>query len=541
MIPFLPEMSAQTLPSARPGTPLLAPAGASSGLDFAGLLGAALPPLNGAAVVTLTPGSDLPDDAAPLSPEAPALITVPLLAERAAPTSLLPPPLLPTGRNLPLPGADLPEQVVVPQPRALAPRTLAPRTLEPRATALALHPRDPAAEGDPVPTLAEVPSPTTPLPPERDIAPRAALHTTLSLAAEPSADLPPALPYSETASGPEAVGAAPDAPADAPASDPERDPEQPVPALAITFALQVTEAPLPAPPAAAPSAAAPPDAVVASIKRPLAPRLAVSLPGQATIAPPANDAAAPPVDPAPAVAAAKQEPASPAALPASPGSAPAPAAAPLDVAPAAADPASPAAPPTTAPPPVPTALAALAPAQSPAATPVLERADLRAEAPSPQQQSTIDQFGDLREALRSARPAMMLQHAEFGAVSLRLEATGSEGWRAVLASRDPGFVPAIQAALAERAVMAAAASPDSGGFTGQNGASQNSTSEHRSGSSPNGGQGASQPYLGQSGSRDGEAAPDHRRPSTAAALAARAEAEEAGTGSPGQGSGGLFA
>jgi hypothetical protein len=143
---------------------------------------------------------------------------------------------------------------------------------------------------------------------------------------------------------------------------------------------------------------------------------------------------------------------------------------------------------------------------------------------------------------------MTLHHAEFGAVSLRLEATGSEGWRAVLASRDPGFVPAIHAALADRAVMAAAAaaSADSGGFTGQNGASQNSvaqnsTSEHRSGSTPNGGQGALQPYLGQSGSRDGEAAPDHRRPSTAAALAARAETEEAGSGSPGQGSDGLFA
>ncbi|MFM7349266.1 MAG: hypothetical protein ACKO01_07230 [Erythrobacter sp.] len=166
-------------------------------------------------------------------------------------------------------------------------------------------------------------------------------------------------------------------------------------------------------------------------------------------------------------------------------------------------------------------------------------------APGPQQQSTIDQVGDLREALRSARPAMMLNHAEFGAVSLRLEAGGGgEGWRAVLASRDPGFVPAIQHALAERAVAAPpATSPDSGALAGQGGAFHNGTGEHRSGSSLSGGQGTLQPYLGQSGPRDGEAAPDHRRPSTVAALAARVEVEESGSAAAGQASpsGGLFA
>ncbi len=545
MIPFLPEMPALTLPPAGPGTLSLAPAGAGegggSGLDFAGLLGAAfppvmpLPPVNGAAVVTLTPGSAVPDDAALPYTEAPPPATAPLLAERARPASLLSPPLLPSGRNLPLPGADLPEPIAVPPPPALA-----PRTLEPRASAPALRPRDPTAEGDPVSARAEV-APDTPAQmqpaPALALSSRAALRTTLSLAAEPSANLPPALPDAEAAPGPEAVSAAPDTPAHDPAPNPAPDPEQPDSALAIALAPQVQ----PASPAA-------PDTITASLKRPLAPRLAVALPAQATVVPPASDVA---------VAAAKQEPAS-AALSASPGSAPAPAAAgaaPVDVAAAAADPGSPAAAttpavaaPTTAPPAGTTAFAALAPAPAPAGTPAPERADLRTDAPSPQQQSTIDQVGDLREALRAARPAMTLHHAEFGAVSLRLEATGSEGWRAVLASRDPGFVPAIHAALADRAVMAAAAaaSPDSGGFMGQNGASQNSvaqnsTSEHRSGSTPNGGQGALQPYLGQSGSRDGEAAPDHRRPSTAAALAARAETEEAGSGSPGQGSDGLFA
>lgn len=152
--------------------------------------------------------------------------------------------------------------------------------------------------------------------------------------------------------------------------------------------------------------------------------------------------------------------------------------------------------------------------------------------------SGIDQAGSLREALREARPAMMLNHAEFGAVSLRLEAGGSEGWRAVLASRDPGFVPAIQAALAERAVAAAAAgaSADTASHGGQN-----TGHDHRSGSSPSGGQGSSQPYLGQSGSRDGQPAPDQRRPSTAAALAARAEAEEGATRQAAAHPGGLFA
>lgn len=150
--------------------------------------------------------------------------------------------------------------------------------------------------------------------------------------------------------------------------------------------------------------------------------------------------------------------------------------------------------------------------------------------------SGIDQAGSLREALREARPAMMLNHAEFGAVSLRLEAGGSEGWRAVLASRDPGFVPAIQAALAERAVAAAGASADTASHGGQT-----TGNDHRSGSSPSGGQGSSQPYLGQSGSRDGQPAPDQRRPSTAAALAARAEAEESTTRQAAAHPGGLFA
>lgn len=183
------------------------------------------------------------------------------------------------------------------------------------------------------------------------------------------------------------------------------------------------------------------------------------------------------------------------------------------------------------------AIAAPTPAASP---PPAERASEQRGLGS-QIESAIAQVGTLREALRSASPAMTVQHAEFGAVSVRLEQAAPDQWRAVLASRDPGFVPAIQAALETRAV--AATGEPSGNLTHHHGASQNGAGDHRYGASPNGGQGSSQPYLGQSGSRDGEAAPDHRRPTTAAALAGRsAEAEEASAaGSANRTQGGLFA
>ena len=189
-------------------------------------------------------------------------------------------------------------------------------------------------------------------------------------------------------------------------------------------------------------------------------------------------------------------------------------------------------------------LAAPVPAVASGATaPLAERpAEPRAPAvaaAAPKVESAIAQVGDIREALRAARPAMTLPHAEFGMVSLRLEPAAPDQWRAVLASRDPGFVPAVQAALETRAIAAAAEA--SSNFAGQNGTGQNGTSDHRYGASPNGGQGTSQPYLGQSGSRDGEAAPDHRRPSTAAALAARGEGEADDPGGRAHGAGGLFA
>jgi hypothetical protein len=170
-----------------------------------------------------------------------------------------------------------------------------------------------------------------------------------------------------------------------------------------------------------------------------------------------------------------------------------------------------------------------APTPAPAAPPatampgpapiVAERAEPRAAAP--QIESTIAQVGEIREALRAARPEMTLRHAEFGFVNLRIEPAATEGWRAVLASRDPGFVPAVQAALAERAVAALSETSSAGTGTGTG---QQTGSDQRYGSSPNSGQGSSSPYLGHSSTRDGDgqARPQHRQPDTTATVAGRA-------------------
>jgi hypothetical protein len=108
---------------------------------------------------------------------------------------------------------------------------------------------------------------------------------------------------------------------------------------------------------------------------------------------------------------------------------------------------------------------------------------------------------------------MTLRHAEFGHVSLRIEgaAAAPQDWRAVLASRDPGFVPAIQAALAERAVAASADSAATGSQTGS-GTGSGTNSDRQYGFSQGSGQGSSQPYPGQSGGRDEGASPNQRQP-----------------------------
>ncbi|MBU2586834.1 MAG: hypothetical protein KJ872_01815 [Alphaproteobacteria bacterium] len=307
---------------------------------------------------------------------------------------------------------------------------------------------------------------------------------TVSVAQTPDTPALPTLPE-----------AAPEGPSDADADAPEPETGQPAPAALIAAPIA---APVAAPLVAVLVAAANPPAPV-----PVSARAAARAGAQVTAAPPAQtevrplpERAALPDTPAPAAAALLAEPA------------PAPAAA-----------AAPATAPTTQ-----AATAAAAPlAPTPAAIPVADSAEPRA--PAPQQESTIAQVGELREALRAARPEMTLRHAEFGFVSLRVDATGAEGWRAVLASRDPGFVPAIHAALADRAIAATA---DTAGT--HNSAGQNGQSDQRYGPSPNGGQGSSQPYLAQSSNRD-EGSQQHpqqrhpRNPQTGAARAGDADVQ----------------
>ncbi len=173
--------------------------------------------------------------------------------------------------------------------------------------------------------------------------------------------------------------------------------------------------------------------------------------------------------------------------------------------------------------PAPAAAPSISAQPQPAITPAAAPAPAEARI-APQQDSAITQVGELREALRAARPEMTLRHAEFGFVSLRVEATGAQDWRAVLASRDPGFVPAIQAALAERAVAASSetSASNSGSHHGQSG-----QSDQRYGFSQGSGQGSSQPYMEQSGKRDEGASSHQRQQRSDAEEAARAKGPDA--------------
>lgn len=421
MIPLLPELSGAPSLLAPAGVTPQAPALTGTGLDFAGLLGAALPE-------SVAAGE-------------PAVLALP------TPSNL--PLAMPTGKNVPEPGASLPP----------------------------------------------LPPPTPPL----------AIRAEPVLRPSPGQGPDEALPVPEA---PEIVSEI-EPPMPAEIASPNADtalPELSAPDPAIVAALL----PVPAiPPAAAPPRDAPPAiGLQRAVATPSARPEKARTPAPSTVTPaPVEDAAQ--LTPATA--------ATPSHAPAAP--LPAPEAAVQST---------------------PTPTQALAAPSAPLTTPMPERIET-ARAPTPQLESTIAQVGDLREALRSARPEMTLRHGEFGFVALRLEQSGAQDWRAVLASRDPGFVPAIQAALAERAVAAASASAESGPFMGQPGGGQNGASDQRYGASPNGGQGSSQPYLGHSANRDGEAAPDHRHPSTAAALAVRAEEGGEGSGSPAGPTQGMFA
>ncbi len=505
MIPFLSDTPAPA--SAIPSGPMAAHSaeGGETALNFAGLLGAALAPAPGAGVET---------DALPAAaPEA-------SMPSGAATSALALPPLhrVDPGKGLPLPGADLPppvtdgtpeaptppapagtkptralltrEGIAIAAPRATVPVELLQEGAKPGVAPGAAAATDP--EGDTItrnsaPLVRAAPM----LPDDLPIPPDAPVLATDPL---PTAASEPVVDASEDDSAD--TGTSPPAPASA---------SLPTPIIASTPTVVAT--PIPAPLAASlpvPSGAVEVPTRPLPLARTAAATVRAATPSTSASPAPAEDAPAPAMPSAATpIEALAEAPAQSAPAPAQPSPAPA----------------LPAAPPM------------------PAAAPERSEA-LRAAPPAPQLEQAIDQVGTLREAMRTARPEMTLRHAEFGFVSLRLEQPAPEQWRAVLASRDPGFVPAIQLALAERAVAAAA---ESGTSTGHHGGSQNGTGDQRYGASPNGGQGGSQPYLGQSGQRDGEAAPDHRRPSTAAALAARTEEEGEAAASPGHHARGTFA
>lgn len=497
MIPFLPDPAvapgalhsgAATTPlPASPSAPAQTGAGAAT-LDFAGLLDAALP-----ATVAMLPGatpgpedittsqgpSAAPVDPLPQLPPPPLSIASALsgLRDAPAPTAVAD---APGGTILPERGADLP----LPAPAA----PFAGAQAQPETPAILTEAQDDVAATGP----------------ERQ-EPQAADPTALAMPTAPIPAPPPA---------------APPAPVPTPVVVPAAGgavPARPAPALSTAIPAAL--------PAVAAAMRSPVRTVLTPAVMPLPPSDDAPMPAQAELQTPADGAAMP--------AASGPASASPSPSPsASPGAsaAPAPLLAESAAGVAAANlsasqPANPA----------PTAVAPLAAA--PANAPVMaESAEPRSLAPD--QESTIAAVGEIREALRAARPEMTLRHAEFGFVSLRLEplVAGQQDWRAVLASRDPGFVPAIQAALAERMVPASSESAGAGANSGQSGMGQNGTSDQRYGSSPNGGQGSSSPYMGQSSGRDesGSAPRNGRQPSTTDAVASRAGDGAAQSDEPGQ-------
>lgn len=618
MIPLLPDFSFAIAPQAMPQPGAMPVSGAASGLDFAGLLGAALPstpaglpdpaaqsvparPLQ-TAPVSVVPAPSVPPaflpELQPLLQTQPQASTLP---DPAAITVPLPPP---TGTPLPSSGAIVPDAVLAPpaepdfSQRALAPlQTLPEKPVshgwqpadnedEPTATAsTAAHPEDLGPEGPEQAAVRDASALAVPaaLPTPPSLLPeRALMPPATSLAAEAEAPAPDAVlpepsisPPSPSTAPARPIAALPEAQVQAAAVRAplalaaKPDPLQPPAAGAVRRGVAGVEpfaagiAPLPLalpraetsepgpvpsfttePPATAPSASlrvpstssAPSTPLVVASPRPVDDAMVGAAPIPSPVAPLAV-AHTPIASPPPEALAQRPEMQAKdvrkvvttslagVAEPAHTPLAPAPAAPANDAAP---QPSSLAPSPVQAPAsPSPSAMPVtpvIVIAPEPSAAPEPARA-----APAPQLEQTITAVGDLREALRAARPEMTLRHAEFGAVSMRLEAAGAQDWRVVLASRDPGFVPAIQAALAER-VVAAAAETSLAGHGGQNG-----SGEPRYGSSLGSGQGGSQPYSGQHTSRDegGLAHHQQQRQQRGSGTSAAADAgPQPGDGSP---------
>jgi hypothetical protein len=88
-------------------------------------------------------------------------------------------------------------------------------------------------------------------------------------------------------------------------------------------------------------------------------------------------------------------------------------------------------------------------------------------------ESLINTLSEARENGRAARGDMQLRHADFGTVSLGLERREGD-LRALLSSRDPGFAPAAQAALAERSITAGSEGQSAGSRSNDQSSGQSS-------------------------------------------------------------------
>lgn len=111
------------------------------------------------------------------------------------------------------------------------------------------------------------------------------------------------------------------------------------------------------------------------------------------------------------------------------------------------------------------AIAVAQPDTPPAAQPgalALAAPDAVAAPPRHDFAAVIDKLAEARELARPGRADMHVAHREFGQVSVQFELAG-QALKVAMTSADPGFAPAVQAALADRpvAAMADAARADS--------------------------------------------------------------------------------
>lgn len=151
-----------------------------------------------------------------------------------------------------------------------------------------------------------------------------------------------------------------------------------------------------------------------------------------------------------------------------------------------------------------TGLALVPIAQPDPATPRISQAP----AAGPDMAALVDRLVEARQAARSGAGAQTVQatitHAEFGRVALNFRQDG-DGMTVSMASSDPGFAPAAQAALAQAAQAAQttqpAASADGGQTAGNPSQGHGQTFTPQSGGSPSGQNSQGQTPQGQQATR----------------------------------------